>query len=177
MTHSDDRPVIGGIELGRIFAGRTHAPVVYFARAGDNVKIGTSTQLKTRLQAFYLTLDDVLIVIPGGRDVETACHKRFAESRIAGPGRRELFRLSGKLSIFLASVRADAADADPEDAASVVSLRRACADRVLNCSLDAARKAAQRPGFPQIAGWDGPSALYYRTELNEWQIGRVKAAR
>ena len=43
--------------------------------------------------------------------------------------------------------------------------------------LGAARKASQRPGFPEIAGWDGKTALYYRSELREWQDGKVRVLR
>ena len=85
----------------RLLAGQRHAPVVYFARMGDNVKIGTSTNLKGRMRGFYLTLDDVLAIVPGGEDVEDAYHERFAESRIQDDDRRELFRLDARLSAFL----------------------------------------------------------------------------
>ena len=55
----------GRIELGRILAGENHAPVVYFARIADKVKIGTTTNLKQRMRSFYLDLSDVLVVVPG----------------------------------------------------------------------------------------------------------------
>ena len=167
-----------GIELGRIFAGRTHAPVVYFARVGDNVKIGTSTNLRGRMQLLYLLMEDVLAVVPGGRDVEAAYHKQFAEYRVQGPGRRELFRINGKLRLFLAPWRPDPADpAVPESGDQLLTLRAACEDGVLRCSLDAARKAHQRPGFPAVAGWGGSSALYRWTELAEWEYGKARTLR
>jgi hypothetical protein len=87
--------------LYRLLAGQRHAPVVYFARMGDNVKIGTSMNLKGRMRGFYLTLDDVLAIVPGGEDVEDAYHERFAASRIQDDDRRELFRLDERLSYFL----------------------------------------------------------------------------
>jgi hypothetical protein len=59
----------------------------------------------------------------------------------------------------------------------LITLRSACIQEILACSLDAARKAAQRPGFPEIAGWDGKAALYYQTELREWQDGKVRVLR
>jgi hypothetical protein len=83
----------GGIELRRILAGETHAPVVYFARMGDKVKIGTTTNLKQRMSSFYKDLSDVLVVVPGGKDVEAAYHKRFASSRVDEDGRRGLFNI------------------------------------------------------------------------------------
>lgn len=91
----------GVIELSRILSGQSHAPVVYFARMGDNVKIGTTTNLKNRMQSFYLSLGDVLAVVPGGEDVEDAFHQQFAASRVEGDGRRELFRIDGRLRRFL----------------------------------------------------------------------------
>jgi hypothetical protein len=91
----------GSIELGRILAGGNHAPVVYFARIADKVKIGTTTNLKRRMRSMYLELSDVLVVIPGGKDVEAAFHKRFGSSRIDEDGRQELFRIDHRLAFFL----------------------------------------------------------------------------
>jgi hypothetical protein len=63
----------------------------------------------------------------------------------------------------------------------MVSLRQAVAEETLRFAgrdpLGAARKASQRPGFPEVAGWDGKTALYYRAELAEWQNGKVRAVR
>jgi hypothetical protein len=59
----------------------------------------------------------------------------------------------------------------------MIPLRRACAEGVLQCSLDAARKAAQRPGFPEVKGWDGSSALYSRAELQAFTDGKVRVLR
>jgi hypothetical protein len=67
------------------------------------------------------------------------------------------------------------------DSPEAISLRQAVAEGVLKVGgldpLGAARKAAQRPGFPEVAGWDGPAALYYRAELVEWQDGKVRVLR
>jgi hypothetical protein len=90
-----------GIELSRILAGDSHLPVVYFVKMGDNVKIGTSTSLKARLRSFYLSFDDVLLLLPGGEDVEDACHKRFAAAQVTDDDREELFRLDDSLMFFL----------------------------------------------------------------------------
>jgi len=168
MTDSDV-----GVELGRILGGKTHAPVVYFARVGDNVKIGTTTNLKCRMQSLYLSLEDVLVVVPGGKDAEAAYHKRFAESRVQDEGRRELFRCSGHLQLFLDPPWHWSPDV-PEPEKPLLTLREACADGVLSSGLIAARKATQRPGFPEIAGWDGSSALYRWADLAEWRDGKVR---
>ena len=169
---------LGGVELSRILTGREHAPVVYFARLGDNVKIGTSTNLKGRMRSFYLSLEDVLLVVPGGADVEDAYHKQFASSQVNGDGRRELFRLSGELLRFLSSLRAVAMhEAGALEPGLLTTLRRACDEDVLLCSLDAARKAAQRHGFPEVQGWDKSTALYDREDLMEYQAGKVRGSR
>lgn len=63
----------------------------------------------------------------------------------------------------------------------MIPLRQAVAEETLRFDgrdpLGAARKASQRPGFPEVAGWDGKTALYYRTELREWQNGKVRVLR
>jgi hypothetical protein len=227
-----------GIQFGRIIAGELHAPVVYFIAmtygGRPAVKIGTSTRLKTRIRSvsYAAELTDVLLLVPGGEDVETALHDRFREYQI--PPFAELFWLEGRLRDFVAqpafpqlplrvrlrrrwwsrSIERAAAEpesapepppAEPEplplppapapepepspepkpepdpDAPDLVSLRQAVAEEVIKVGgrdpLAAARKAAQRPGFPAIAHWDGKTALYSRTELREWQDGKVRVLR
>ena len=171
--------VTAKIELGRILAGQQHAPVVYFARVGGYVKIGTTINLKGRMRSLYLSLEDVLAVVPGGKDVEAAYHERFAESRIQEEGRRELFRIDGQLRSFLDPNHWHLSAAAPEPEKPLITLREACADGVLRSSLAAARKAAHRPGFPAVAGWgdDGRSALYRWADLTEWEDGKVRVLR
>jgi T5orf172 domain len=167
----------GGVELSRILAGQKHAPVVYFARIGNYVKIGTTTNLTLRMRSFYLSLEDVLVVVPGAHDVEAAYHRRFTDSRHPDEDRRELFRIDGQLLHFLGTLRSAAkADTDP-GSPGMVTLRQACVEEILRCSLEAARKASQRAGFPKAAGWDGPAALYSSVDLEEWQRERVRVPR
>ena len=95
--------VSAGVELSRIISGESHSPVVYFARMGiDHIKIGTSANLTARMQAFYLGLRDVLLIVPGGHAVEARYHSRFAALGVGGR-RRELFRFAGDLKVFLTS--------------------------------------------------------------------------
>lgn len=100
---SSQARAVEGVQLNRIAAGETHAPVVYFLavhyRKQPAVKIGTSTRLKVRVKgvSYGATLRDVLLVIPGGHNVETAYHRRFAEYQLEG----ELFRLEGDLKAFV----------------------------------------------------------------------------
>jgi len=95
-----------GIQLGRMIAGETHSSVVYFlAMTHDGreaVKIGTSTRLRTRITgvSYTATLEDILLVVPGGHDVESAWHRHFRDYRIRPF--RELFWLEGSLRDYLA---------------------------------------------------------------------------
>lgn len=95
-----------GIQLGRILAGETHMDVVYFLamhfRGREAVKIGTSTRLKTRIGSvsYAAELEDVLLLVPGGHDIETLFHDRFREYQI--PPYAELFWRDGQLGAFLA---------------------------------------------------------------------------
>lgn len=90
------------VPLSRLLAGQRHAPVVYFALMGDgNVKLGTSGNLAVRMRSLYVPLEDVLAVVPGGKETEDSFHKRFEKYRVRGGTRRELFRLEGHLGRFL----------------------------------------------------------------------------
>jgi hypothetical protein len=91
-------------EVASILAGQPHGPVVYFARVGRNVKIGTSADLSARIRSFYLCLDDVLAVVPGDREVEALYHRRF-RSYVVSDSRPELFRPGLLLRLYLARCR------------------------------------------------------------------------
>lgn len=54
--------------------------VVYYARRGEYVKIGTTTKLRNRMRD--LMPDEVLAVEPGSYKLEGELHKRFASSRL-----------------------------------------------------------------------------------------------
>ena len=61
---------------------------------------------------------------------------------------------------------------------ALITLREACDEGTLNNpgaenGLVAARRASQRPGFPEIAGWrDGKTALYFRGDLIAYRDGK-----
>jgi hypothetical protein len=88
-------------DLSAVTEGRRHMPVVYFAAVGGYVKIGTTRNIRSRMEHFYLGLEDVLAVVPGGRDLEAAYHDRFRHSRFDGDGRAELFYFDRDLRFFL----------------------------------------------------------------------------
>jgi hypothetical protein len=95
-----------GIQLGRILAGDAHMDVVYFLamtfREREAVKIGTSTRLKKRVSSvsYAAEMEDVILLVPGGHDVETLFHNRFREYQIQPFA--ELFWREGRLGEFLA---------------------------------------------------------------------------
>jgi hypothetical protein len=57
----------------------TRLDVVYYLRAGDRIKIGTSANPRARLA--QLSFDDLLAFERGNRTLEQRRHAQFAESR------------------------------------------------------------------------------------------------
>lgn len=94
-------------DIKRLAAGGKHEPIVYFGRLGKHVKIGTTTNLRTRMGTFYWGVEDVLAIVPGNRKLEVAYHERFRDSQIKEDGRSELFFLTWQLRIFLSRRRVD----------------------------------------------------------------------
>lgn len=58
--------------------------VVYFLRRGNLIKIGHSRQLKKRIWCLAARPEDLLCLLPGGRDTERNVHERFAHLRATG---------------------------------------------------------------------------------------------
>jgi hypothetical protein len=56
---------------------RLHAPIVYYARRGDLIKIGTTTEFRRRMSR--LDIDEILAVELGEFLLESARHAEFAE--------------------------------------------------------------------------------------------------
>lgn len=75
-----------------------HDPVVYFLRNGERVKIGTSTNLASRMTSLSLRMTDVVLVLDGGRELEERLHRRFHAHRI---GRTEWFNLAKEVWDFV----------------------------------------------------------------------------
>lgn len=74
--------------------------VVYYMRIGDRVKIGTSTNLRTRLEA--INPEELLALERGGVGIERIRHQEFAALRTHG----EWFRLEGLLLAHIEKLRA-----------------------------------------------------------------------
>lgn len=60
------------------------AGIVYYLRFGDRIKIGTTTNLRNRLQS--LPHDEVLVTEPGDRDLEQMRHAQFGHARVSKRG-------------------------------------------------------------------------------------------
>lgn len=73
--------------------------VVYYIRYDRRVKIGTSRRPRQRLAS--IRHEELLAFEPGGRDVEQARHREFAEIREGG----EWFTLTPSLATHIARLR------------------------------------------------------------------------
>jgi len=79
---------------------RGHAPIVYYMRLGDIVKIGTTTNVAKR--AGSINPEGVMAVEFGAVDVERARHNQFIDLHLHG----EWFRLDATLGSHVIEVRA-----------------------------------------------------------------------
>lgn len=77
----------------------TGTAVVYYMRLGNRVKIGTTTNLATRMAS--INPEEVLALEPGGHALEHLRHRQFADLRTKG----EWFKYQGKLVDHIASIR------------------------------------------------------------------------
>ena len=79
------------------------------------VKIGTTTDLRSRLRKLRVPASDVLCVLSGGETEEAALHSKFQGDRVdfgSGVGRTEHFAVGDSLRQWIDSCRA-AMDLDP----------------------------------------------------------------
>jgi hypothetical protein len=92
--------------LGRLSPAATpttsHAPIVYFLRNGNRIKIGTSTNLRERVGSLSLRMRDVVLIVEGGRDTERAFHQHFARQRVRNT---EWFAFSGAVNNWVRAAR------------------------------------------------------------------------
>jgi hypothetical protein len=75
-----------------------HAPLVYFIRNGNRMKIGTTTDLKRRIRTLALREENVALLVNGDQRVERSYHKQFADLRV---GRTEWFAYEGTLADYV----------------------------------------------------------------------------
>jgi hypothetical protein len=91
-TKDDAGPVVWQIPP------RKHAPLVYFIRNGNRVKIGTSTEVRRRIRTLALRAENVVLLLDGGKPLEREHHDRFADLRI---GNTEWFAYEGALVDYI----------------------------------------------------------------------------
>lgn len=83
-------------------------PFVYYLMIGpDTVKIGTTVDLRGRLNGLRTDQQYVVAIEHGGRELERQRHLQFAATRI---GRRENFRLSDELRRHIESLQPERDD-------------------------------------------------------------------
>jgi hypothetical protein len=133
--------------------GGVHDSVVYFLANGGRVKIGYTTNLRSRLGSLALRSDSLLLALHGGPELERALHVRFAAYR---NGTTEWFELSPDVFRFIsaphpsatavAGLATDVAEpaADGPSSTDPVSVRRA--GRRLN------RQSMKNTGRPVAIG-------------------------
>ena len=78
-------------------APNTRVDVVYYLRARDRIKIGTSGNPRSRFAALHF--ETLLAFEPGGRSLEQRRHAQFAEHRFAGS---EWFAVNDELLAHIA---------------------------------------------------------------------------
>lgn len=76
--------------------------VVYYVNDGDSIKIGTTTNLRSRLLALRIPESDLLATEPGGPKLERKRHAQFAHLR---RGRWERFEPTSDLLAHVLTVR------------------------------------------------------------------------
>lgn len=76
--------------------------VVYFIEWGNRIKIGTTTDLRSRVTSLSLTPDAVIFAMPGDRHVERDIHGRLGQWRIANT---EWFHATPEVYAFIEGQR------------------------------------------------------------------------
>lgn len=111
--------------------------VVYFLDFGETIKIGYSTNFRSRLKD--LKPKSVFAVIPGHRNKEADLHKQFKEFR---QGRSEQFEKSAELLRFVADLETDIAWCDKRQAVLSIEKTHGCL-----CSSCCLEQTAEQQAF------------------------------
>lgn len=111
-----------------VWGQASHEPVVYFLANGDRVKIGVSTSIASRVVNLSLRRGNVLLLLEGSYELETALHAAFASDRV---GTTEWFVLSTHIRDFIARKKAAVATLRPAapEKSTAVPVQRAPVDR------------------------------------------------
>ncbi|WP_422744315.1 GIY-YIG nuclease family protein [Micromonospora sp. WMMD754] len=95
------RSQVNAIAAKAAYEARTSdASVVYYVRIRDHVKIGTTVNLRARMNS--LDPDEVLATEPGGVDLERKRHRQFAHLRAR---RKEYFEAAPELMAHIDAIK------------------------------------------------------------------------
>lgn len=150
-----------------------HAPVVYFVRNGNRVKIGTSTNLRRRVKQLCLRLDDIVLVLHGDAALEAELHRRFDTYRIDNT---EWFQRNGTVARFIVTQGRDSGDkslvAEPTTGASEPTGQSASspANNRQQAPTAGASNTANTPTAPRprAGRTGGRKSTGTRRSLDEW---------
>lgn len=143
---------------------------VYYARLGNRVKIGTTTDLRARMEA--IQPEELLITEPGGHALEHMRHLEFAHLRT----HREWFRYQGLLVVHINWLKESADRFIVDTAALAVSLKttpenvRLLVSRGVIEPID--RKMIRKTGRPSMQ-FDLEEA---HAAVETWRAGVAKEA-
>lgn len=116
-----------------------HEEVVYFIANGGRVKIGYSTNLRSRLSALSLRKNNVLAALAGGTELEQVLHAHFAEHR---QGNTEWFELAPEIVRYISETSKNPRPASPkEEAEEVVEVGSALIDPLPQEARSVSREA------------------------------------
>ncbi|MEU0752016.1 GIY-YIG nuclease family protein [Streptomyces albogriseolus] len=135
-----------------------HDSVVYFLANGGRVKIGYTTNLRSRLASLALRSDAVLLVLHGGPELERALHARFSAYRNDST---EWFELSPEIFKYIAAPH-PAANPSPRRSTVATSSRQVGTDDVL---------------IAKAKGDFSGRVPSFRELMKTYSIGQVKARR
>lgn len=133
-----------------------HDSVVYFIANGGRVKIGYTTNLRSRLGSLALRSDAVLLALHGGPELERALHTHFADHR---NGSTEWFELAPAIFRYIAAQHPQTVAARRNATAATRPRQRGHAD----------------PLFERARALGRPASL--RTLQRELGIGQKRAQR
>lgn len=157
--------------------GKPHAPVVYFLRNGNRVKIGTSQNLRRRVASLSLRREDVVRVEHGDQQYERSLHRRFAELRA---GNTEWFELRGALAQYLGEPEAQAdepvkpeAQAVAEPPAQPVEPQAPQLPLVLTSSQAAAPEPQDQPVEPEVRSFGFSAHLTAQSAQRAQAVAQV----
>lgn len=87
--------------MATTYSSHRQSPIVYYIRRGDVIKIGTTTNPRSRFK--NLMPDEILAFESGGRKEEAARHEQFGSCRVTMKG--EYFHPAEKLMEHIAALR------------------------------------------------------------------------